>query len=52
MQLERLHEFTDGDEQLERELVSLYLSTAALYLDELRGRVGAAGGVAAAPRTR
>lgn len=40
--LERLHEFTDGDEQLERELVSLYLSTAALYLDELRARLGRA----------
>ena len=35
--LERLTSFTDGDGQLERELSSLYLSTATLYLKELRG---------------
>ena len=39
LQLDRLREFTDGDEQLERELVSLFLSTAGLYLDELRDRL-------------
>jgi HPt (histidine-containing phosphotransfer) domain-containing protein len=36
MRVERLQEFTDGDAQLERELSSLYLSTATLYLDEMR----------------
>lgn len=35
-QLQRLLEFTGGDDQLERELSSLYLSTATLYLNELR----------------
>jgi CheY-like chemotaxis protein len=34
--------FTDGDPQLERELSSLYLATADLYLGEMRA--GAAGG--------
>lgn len=37
--LERILSFTDGDGQLERELASLYLATAGLYLDELRGAV-------------
>lgn len=40
VQAERLREFTDGDAQLERELTSLYLSTATLYLDEMRGSFG------------
>jgi CheY-like chemotaxis protein len=38
--LDRFQEFTDGDDQLERELSSLYLSTAGLYLEELRGAQG------------
>lgn len=38
--LDRLLSFTDGDGQLERELSSLYLSTASLYLQELRGSLG------------
>ena len=37
MTIERLLQFTDGDEQLERELASLYLSTASLYVEEMRG---------------
>ena len=32
-EVERLTSFTDGDHQLERELASLYLATAGLYLD-------------------
>lgn len=35
--LARFQEFTGGDGQLERELATLYLSTAELYLAELRG---------------
>jgi CheY-like chemotaxis protein len=31
----RLMELTEGDEQLERELTALYLSSAAIYVDEL-----------------
>lgn len=38
--LERFETFTDGDGQLERELASLYIATAGLYLDELRGAFG------------
>ncbi|MEK0081756.1 response regulator [Benzoatithermus flavus] len=34
--IERLLAFTDGDLQLEQELVSLYLATAGVYLDEMR----------------
>ena len=34
--IDRLNQFTDGDSQLERELSSLYLSTATLYVDEMR----------------
>jgi HPt (histidine-containing phosphotransfer) domain-containing protein len=37
--IERLTEFTDGDRQLERELSSLYLSTATLYVDEMRANL-------------
>ena len=36
-EVERLTSFTDGDHQLERELASLYLATAGVYLDEMRG---------------
>jgi CheY-like chemotaxis protein/HPt (histidine-containing phosphotransfer) domain-containing protein len=36
--------FTDGDPQLERELSSLYLATADLYLDEMRAAVAEGGG--------
>lgn len=39
MAIERLTQFTDGDSQLERELSSLYLSTATLYVDELRANL-------------
>jgi CheY-like chemotaxis protein len=38
--LERFETFTDGDGQLERELASLYIATAGLYLEELRGAFG------------
>ena len=40
---ERLSSFTDGDEQLERELASLYLATAALYLDQMRTALATGG---------
>ena len=40
--LDRLLSFTDGDGQLERELASLYLATAGLYLEELRSSFGRA----------
>ena len=40
--LEQLGSFTGGDDQLERELGSLYLATADLYLDEMRAAL--AGG--------
>jgi HPt (histidine-containing phosphotransfer) domain-containing protein len=33
---DRLASFTAGDSQLERELLALYLETAALYLDRMR----------------
>jgi CheY-like chemotaxis protein len=38
--LDRIASFTAGDEQLERELGSLYLATARLYLDEMRAALG------------
>lgn len=41
--LEQLESFTDGDDQLERELGSLYLATAALYLDEMRDALETGG---------
>ena len=41
--LEQLGSFTDGDHQLERELGSLYLATATLYLDEMREALEAGG---------
>lgn len=37
--LTHFRSFTEGDAQLERELGSLYLSTAAVYLDEMRRAV-------------
>ena len=49
--LEQLGSFTDGDEQLERELGSLYLATATLYLDEMREAPGGRGDWSQ-PRTR
>ncbi len=33
---QRLESFTAGDAALERELIALYLETAALYLDRMR----------------
>lgn len=42
LDFERLSSFTDGDVQLERELTSLYLSTAAIYIGQMRS--AAAGG--------
>ena len=42
LDFERLSSFTDGDVQLERELTSLYLSTATIYVGQMRG--AAAGG--------
>jgi HPt (histidine-containing phosphotransfer) domain-containing protein len=35
--------FTDGDPQLERELGSLYLASAGLYLEEMRAALRAGG---------
>ena len=34
--LAHFESFTDGDEQLERELITIYLSTATAYLAEMR----------------
>jgi CheY-like chemotaxis protein len=42
--LERLSSFTDGDAQLERELTSLYVATATVYLDEMRAALGGGDG--------
>ena len=39
--LEHFTSFTDGDEQLERELGSLYLATAGTYVDEMRAALAA-----------
>lgn len=36
IELAHFTSFTDGDEQLERELGSIYLATASTYLDEMR----------------
>ncbi len=36
IELDHFTSFTDGDDQLERELSSLYLATAGTYLDEMR----------------
>jgi CheY-like chemotaxis protein len=44
LELERLTSFTEGDVQLERELTTLFLSTAAVYLDEMRACLTAGGG--------
>ncbi len=44
IEVARLTSFTDGDPQLERELTSLYLATASLYLDEMRTGLGGGGG--------
>jgi CheY-like chemotaxis protein len=41
--LERFTSFTDGDGQLERELGSLYVATADLYLEEMRAALAADG---------
>ena len=43
LDFERLSSFTDGDVQLERELTSLYLSTAAIYVGQMRGAAAAGG---------
>jgi HPt (histidine-containing phosphotransfer) domain-containing protein len=43
-ELERLTSFSDGDQQLERELTSLYLATAGVYLDEMRRSLSGGGG--------
>jgi CheY-like chemotaxis protein len=42
--LDRFTSFTDGDGQLERELGSLYVATADLYLEEMRAALGGSGG--------
>ena len=39
----RLTSFTAGDRRLERELVELYLETAALYLDRMRRAIDGPG---------
>jgi CheY-like chemotaxis protein len=36
LDLARLREFTDGDRQLERELATLYVETAAVYIGQMR----------------
>ena len=41
IELDHFTSFTDGDEQLERELGSLYLATASAYLDEMREALAA-----------
>jgi CheY-like chemotaxis protein len=41
--LDRFTSFTDGDGQLERELGSLYVATADLYLEEMRAALGGGG---------
>ena len=40
LDLAHLLSFTDGDLQLERELGSIFVSTAALYLDQMREALG------------
>lgn len=37
LDLARLREFADGDRQLERELATLYVETAAIYIGQMRG---------------
>lgn len=44
LDLERLSGFTNGDRQLEQELTTLYLSTAADCLDEMRRCLASRGG--------
>ena len=41
LDFDRLSSFTDGDAQLERELTSLYLSTAAIYVGQMRAAMPA-----------
>lgn len=41
--LARLDDFTGGDDQIERELASLYLATAAQYLTAMRAALAAGG---------
>jgi HPt (histidine-containing phosphotransfer) domain-containing protein len=48
LDLERLASFTGGDPQLERELISLYLATSALYLERMRAAGGGEGWAKAA----
>ena len=48
IELERLHSFTNGDAQLERELTSLYLATVEVYLEQMRGALTGNGGWSAA----
>jgi len=48
LDIERLDSFTDGDTQLERELTSLYLSTAAIYVGQMRAAAAAGGWARAA----
>jgi two-component system, sensor histidine kinase and response regulator len=43
LDLDRLASFTDGDPQLERELASLYVSTAVVYVGEMRAAIGGGG---------
>ncbi len=37
LDLERLREFTNGDRQLERELATLFVESAAVYIGQMRG---------------
>jgi DNA-binding response OmpR family regulator len=43
LDLQHLRSFTEGDEQLEHELATLYVSTASVYLEEMRRAVRAGG---------
>jgi CheY-like chemotaxis protein len=47
-EMERLNAFTEGDPQLERELTSLYLATASLYLEQMQAGLAGGGGWSAA----
>lgn len=44
LDFDRLSSFTDGDAQLERELTSLYLSTAAIYVGQMRAAIAGGNG--------
>jgi HPt (histidine-containing phosphotransfer) domain-containing protein len=45
--LDHLHSFTDGDPQLEGELLTLYLSTSDIYLAKMSAALAAGGAWAA-----